>query len=161
MSASHFPGFVLKEKGLLCQTVNYQLLVPANETDVNIFQTSEKNRDKNCTAAVQTLPCLPYILCLPVPGEAVSMQSRSPGAHRYSWGQPGVLPTLAVSSLKGRRRSDCHPAGALHSLHRESPPCFFSLVNPGKAFIEQNKPLALELLEPVFPRLGTTCLGYL
>lgn len=42
MSALQFPGFVLKEKGLLCQTVNYQLLAPANETDANLSQTSEK-----------------------------------------------------------------------------------------------------------------------
>lgn len=45
MSASQFPGFVFEEKGLLCQTVNSQLLAPANETDANLSQTSEKNWD--------------------------------------------------------------------------------------------------------------------
>lgn len=45
MSASRFPGFVFKEKGLLCQAMNYQLLAPANETDANLSQTSEKNWD--------------------------------------------------------------------------------------------------------------------
>lgn len=41
MSASQFPGFVFKEKGLLCQRVNYQLLALSNETDAN-SQTSGK-----------------------------------------------------------------------------------------------------------------------
>lgn len=45
MSVSQFPGFVLKEKGLLCQTVNYELPGPANETDANLSQTSGKNWD--------------------------------------------------------------------------------------------------------------------
>lgn len=108
-------------------------------------------------------PVCPDILCLPVPGEAMPMQPPSLGAHHHSWGHTGVLPTPAVSSLKGRQRCDCHPAGHLAAcIGRTS--LTLSLVNPGKAFIEQHKPLALELLElldllePVFPRLGTTCL---
>lgn len=42
MSASQFPGFEFKEKGLLCQTVNYELQGPANETDANLSQSSGK-----------------------------------------------------------------------------------------------------------------------
>lgn len=45
MSASQFPGVVFKEKGLPWQAGNYQLLTPANaETDVNLYQTSEKKQ---------------------------------------------------------------------------------------------------------------------
>lgn len=82
------------------------------------------------------------------------------GLNHHSWEHTGVLPTLAVSSLKGRQGCDCHPAGHLTACIGRAP-LTLSLVNPGKAFIEHHKSLALELLEPVFPRLGTTCLGHL
>lgn len=88
------------------------------------------------------------------------MQSPSLGAHCHSWGGTGVLPTLAMSSHKGRQRCEYHPAGHLRASIGKAPP-ILSLVNPGKTFIEQHKPLALELLEPVFPRLGTARLGSL
>lgn len=59
MSASQFPGFVFKEKGLSWQAGNYQLLTPANaETDADLHPTSEKNQESICTTAVQTLPHL-------------------------------------------------------------------------------------------------------
>lgn len=79
-------------------------------------------------------PVCPDILCLPVPGEAMPMQPPSLGAHHHSWGHTGVLPTPAVSSLKGRQRCDCHPAGHLAACKGRTS-LTLSLVNPGKVLL--------------------------
>lgn len=131
MSSSQFPGFVFKEKRLLCQAGNDQLLTPANaETDADLFKHLRKTgskslplQSKHCLVCSDVLcPPRPSGGCAPAVTLARGSSSRlSPGLQLGSTrGAPEIL------SLKGRQRHDSHPAGIPCSLHTEKPPCFSS-----------------------------------
>lgn len=73
----------------------------------------------------------------------------------------GCSPHQRHPSSKGGNDTAAIPLQYLTAC-LQSNPLVFLPVHPGKTFNEQHKPLlAAELLDPVFPRLGTTCLAYL
>lgn len=126
MSASQFPGFVFKEKGLLCQRVNYQLLALSNETDAN-SQTSGKKLGLKlyCCRPNTALFALIFSAFCPRRGHAQDCTWGSSSQLGTQWGSPPW---------------QCHPSkgdtGVIaiswtpQSLHRETP-LILSQVNPG------------------------------
>lgn len=131
MSASQFPGFVFKEKRLLCQAGNYQFLTPANaETDADLFKHLRKTGSKSLPLQSKHCPVCSDVLCPPRPGggcaHAVNLAQGS-----SSWLSPGLQlgstrGAPEMSSLKERQRHDSHPSGIPCSLHTEQLPCFYS-----------------------------------
>lgn len=125
---------MFKEKGLLCQRVNYQLPALSNETDANLSQTSgEKNGIKTVLLQSKHCPVCPDILCL------LSQERPCPGLHL------GLI--ITAGDTQGcSPHWQCHPSkgdkGVIaiswtpHSLHRETP-LILSLVNPGLCWTVQ------------------------